>query len=309
MAIRIAALTGAAAFALTLTGPAAWAAGGGSTGSGSMPSDSAPQFDAAQEYRNGVTALQAERWSEAEKAFKRVLTVAPRDANTNLLLALSKLGRGDAKGARPYLEKAVKYDPRLVAAHVRLGVTLAKLGEAEKAQAELAALQASAQACGGTCPDAAALQQGIAEVQAAIAAGKQARLDPPQLDRFASAQSGDQAYLAAVSLINEHRYEAAIASLEQAQRAFGPHPDVLTYLGFANRKLRRYDLAEAYYRAALAIAPEHLGATEYYGEMMIERGDLAGARRMLAKLDRTCTFGCAQADELRRWIERGSSEG
>ena len=30
----------------------------------------------------------------------------------------------------------------------------------------------------------------------------------------------------------------------------GPHPDVLTYLGFANRKLKHYDAAEAYYREA-----------------------------------------------------------
>ena len=31
-------------------------------------------------------------------------------------------------------------------------------------------------------------------------------------------------------------------------------------------------------------------------------GDIAGAQRMLAKLDATCSYGCAQADELRRWI-------
>jgi hypothetical protein len=34
----------------------------------------------------------------------------------------------------------------------------------------------------------------------------------------------------------------------------------------------------------------------------VERGDLAGAKRMLAKLDNLCTFGCAEADELRRWV-------
>ena len=37
---------------------------------------------------------------------------------------------------------------------------------------------------------------------------------------------------------------------------FGAHPDVLTYLGFANRKLRHYDLAESYYRQALAAGAE-----------------------------------------------------
>ena len=60
-------------------------------------------------------------------------------------------------------------------------------------------------------------------------------------------------------------------------------------------------------RAALAVAPEHKGATEYYGELMVERGNIAGARAMLARLDSLCTFGCAEADELRRWIEAGRS--
>jgi hypothetical protein len=36
---------------------------------------------------------------------------------------------------------------------------------------------------------------------------------------------------------------------------------------------------------------------------MVERGNLTGAKAMLAKLDRMCTFGCAEADELRQWIK------
>jgi len=35
---------------------------------------------------------------------------------------------------------------------------------------------------------------------------------------------------------------------------------------------------------------------------MVQRGDLAGAQRMLIKLENSCGFGCAQAVELRRWI-------
>lgn len=87
--------------------------------------------------------------------------------------------------------------------------------------------------------------------------------------------------------------------------AAGPHPDVLTYLGFANRKLKRYDAAEAYYREALAIAPAHRGALEYYGELKLERGDVAGARAHLAKLEAICGFGCHEVDELKRWIAAG----
>ncbi len=300
--------TAAIALATALPGLPVWAAGGGGGGGGSMPSESTPQFDPAAEYRTGVTALQAQRWTEAERAFRNVLSVAPRDANSNYLMGLTKIGKGDYKGAKGFLEKAVRFGPDNIAAHHQLGVTQARLGDPVKAATELAWLQGKAATCAATCSDSAALSGAIREVEAAIAGGKQARVAVPRLDRFASVGDGDGAYLAAVSLINEQRYDDAITSLRAASEVFGPHPDVLTYLGFANRKLKRFDVAETYYLAALAIAPNHRGATEYYGEMMLERGDFAGATRMLAKLDRQCTFGCAEADELRRWIVRRSSE-
>jgi Tfp pilus assembly protein PilF len=84
---------------------------------------------------------------------------------------------------------------------------------------------------------------------------------------------------------------------------FGPHPDILTYEGYAWRKKGDWNRAETYYRQALAIAPQHRGATEYYGELKVERGDLAGAKLMLTKLDGICAYGCAEAEELRRWID------
>lgn len=283
----------------------AWAlpGGGGGGGGGSMPSSSAPSYDPAEEYRKGVEALKAKQYGEAKASFRKVLSVAPRDATTNLLAGLADAGLNDLKGAQKHYEKAVKADGTLIAAHQELAITYAKLGQMDKAQAELAALQKLDQACAGTCKDAQTLKSAIATVQAALGAPTQAalRTDPPLL--FASAEAGDHAYLDAVGLINEGKYEQAIVSLDQAKAAFGAHPDILTYLGFANRKLGRYAAAEDYYRQALAAAPKHKGATEYYGELMVERGNIAGARAMLAKLDNWCTFGCAEADELRRWIE------
>ena len=80
---------------------------------------------------------------------------------------------------------------------------------------------------------------------------------------------------------------------------------MLTYQGYVWRKKGDWARAEGYYRQALAIAPNHKGATEYYGELKVERGDMAGARTLLAKLDRTCAYGCAEAEELRRWIDVG----
>src|SRR5687768_13127830 len=161
----------------------------------------------------------------------------------------------------------------MVMAHRELAITYAKLGDRPKAEAELAILNQLNTDCAGTCAKAAELTASINAVQAALASAPTARLETGPGLLFASAAAGDRAYLDAVGLINEGRYEQAIASLQAARAAFGAHPDILTYLGFANRKLGRLETAESYYRLALAAAPRHKGATEYYGELMVERGD------------------------------------
>jgi tetratricopeptide (TPR) repeat protein len=275
----------------------------GSSGATVSPSVNAPEFDAASEYRKGIDALKVSKFAEAKKSFAKVLGAIPDDANTNFLAGMADAGLNDFAGAARHYERALKSDHKLVIAQKELAITYVKLGQTDKAQATLAKLMSLDSECKGSCKDAEQIKDAISAVQAALGQPTHAMLstDPPFL--FASAKTGDSAYLQAVSLINERRYQDAIEALQRARATFGAHPDVLTYLGFANRKLGRYDVAVSYYRQALAAAPNHKGATEYYGELMVERGDMAGARQMLAKLDDLCTFGCAEADELRRWVE------
>lgn len=290
------------ACALIVAGPALAAGGGGGGGGYSAPSDSAPKYDPAVEYRKGIAALQAKDFKAAKTAFDRVLLVAPRDANSNLMAGMARAGLDDWKAARKLFEKAARLDDTSILAQHQLGLAHARLGDRAKAEAQLVALKTKSDTCATTCPQSADLKIAIDAITTALAAAPQARIDTATPLMFASEGGGDRAYGAAVSLINEGRYQAAIDDLHQAQTSFGPHPDILTYLGFANRKLGRFDVAETYYRQALAVAPHHRGATEYYGELMVERGDLAGARLKLAELDRQCAFGCYESDELRRWI-------
>jgi Tfp pilus assembly protein PilF len=293
--------------ALFCTGAATAAAASSPSGGGGgpAPSMSAPQYDAAAEYRKAVQAMQEKKYPEARKAIEHVLAVAPSDASANLIAGLAAAGMEDDKAARKYYERAVRADKELVPAHRELGLTYVKLGDKAKAQAELDLLTQMQQKCAAACAKAADIGGAVEALTRAMAGAPQARLDPAPSLLFASAAAGDGAYLDAVSLINAHRYEEALRSLATARAAFGPHPDILTYLGFANRKLGRFQVAEVYYREALAAAPHHRSATEYYGELKVERGDRAGARLLLADLDATCTFGCAEADELRRWIDAG----
>ena len=287
--------------------PAFASGGGGGGGMPSLPSASAPQYDAAAEYRTGVAALQAKDFKAAKTAFDHALSVAPRDANTQYLAGVARTGLGDLKGARKFYAKAAKLDANMIVAWRDLGVTDGRLGDKVKVLETLTAIQAQRRACTETCPQAAALKEADEAVTAALNGVPTASAVPPGALLFASSGFGDSEYLAAVAMINDRNYAKAIETLQSAQRAFGAHPDILTYLGFANRKLGRFDIAESYYRAALAAAPAHRGATEYFGELMVERRDIAGARRMLVKLDAQCRFGCTEAEELRAWISVGHS--
>ncbi|MDB5687721.1 MAG: hypothetical protein JWR77_2310 [Rhizorhabdus sp.] len=277
------------------------AAGTGGGGGGSTPSSSTPQYDPAAEYQQGVEALRASKYAEAVRAFEHVQAVAPADPNSAYLAGVASEGLGKPKIARRYYERAIRNDKSRTDAHRALALVLIKLGEKDKAQAQLDALKAAAASCAGTCTGTADIDAAIQDVTAAMS-GQQTSFAAPLPPTGAG---GDILYADAVALINEHRYDAALASLYRAGRSFGPHPDVLTYLGYTNRKMGKLDRAEYYYRQALAIAPRHRGALEYYGELKVERGDLSGARANLAQLDKLCRFGCYEAEELRRWIAAG----
>lgn len=281
------------------------AAGGGVSGGGGSPSADAERYDAAEEYRSGLAAYNAGDFDKAAKHFMRVIRVAPKTAEAQYLLGASYMGLGKADKARKPLEKAVKYAPTMIAAQRDLALAYAQLERAADAQTILDRLTARSTACAAACVDMAELGQAITAIQSAMA-GKPQAYAGPDVRQFADDGAADALYYQAVGLINEGQYETALRTLDQAALAFGPHPDILTYQGFANRKLARFAIAEGYYIRALAIAPEHYGALEYYGELKVERGDLAGARAHLAKLDRLCSFGCYEAEELRAWIVKAS---
>lgn len=293
----------AAAIAMLAQTPALAAAGGGSGGGSSGgPSMSGSGSDPAKRYAQGVEFLKAQNYKQAERAFDDVLDVAKKDANTNFMMGLTQVGQQDFNNARKYLRNAVKYDGANAMARGWLGAVEAKQGDLGKAVEQKTALEGLKAKCAGTCPEAASIDRAIAQVDAAIANPAAPMQLSGAMTHLASASDGDAAYLQASGLINEGRYEDALWSLQAAGRALGPHPDVLTYQGFANRKLSNYDVAISFYSAALKLDPSHRGANEYLGEYYVETGQLAKAKGQLVKLERICKFGCEEAEELRRWI-------
>jgi tetratricopeptide (TPR) repeat protein len=94
-------------------------------------------------------------------------------------------------------------------------------------------------------------------------------------------------YHAAYALIYDRGdYVAGIAAL----RALGydDNADVATLIGYASRKLGRYDDAKAWYERALAADPNHAVTWSYYGMWHAEQGNLLKAKDDLEKIHLIC---------------------
>ena len=128
------------------------------------PSSSAPEFDAAAEYRKGIDALQASKFAEAKSSFARVLGVAPNDANTNFLAGMADAGLNDFKNAAKHYERAVRADGKLIPAQQELAITYLKLGQRDKAEATLTKLKSLDGECNATCKDAEQIKKAISAV-------------------------------------------------------------------------------------------------------------------------------------------------
>ena len=59
---------------------------------------------------------------------------------------------------------------------------------------------------------------------------------------------------------------------------------VLTYKGFAYRKMGEVELGMAYYRQAIAANPDNLLARSYIGQGLAEAGEMAAARAQLTEI-------------------------
>jgi Flp pilus assembly protein TadD len=209
------------------------------------------------------------------------------------------------KAATRYLKKAVRYDDTMYAAYEKLGRSYLALGEQDEARSQLEHLDSLRQECRKTC--SAELLEAHATLASAIAepnveVGKPAGTGQHSL-LFERVEEPQATYLSVVQLINSERFEQAIEELRKLTTAIGPHPDVLNYLGYAHRRLRRFERAQFYYEQALTLDPLHRGANEYLGEMWVELGRVEEARARLAVLDEACPFGCAEYEDLKRLIE------
>ncbi len=128
------------------------------------------RYDPKIEYAKGYTDVNLGRFASAEQDFKNALTVDPHNPKTLFMLGEARIGKGDLPGAAEAFEKAVQYAPKQIVIRTEYAVALAKLGQTDKAEGQMAVLKARADACGTTCSDAGDLKTALDRVQANLAA-------------------------------------------------------------------------------------------------------------------------------------------
>jgi tetratricopeptide (TPR) repeat protein len=81
-------------------------------------------------------------------------------------------------------------------------------------------------------------------------------------------------------------YENGIAVLRTLNQ--DDNADVATLIGYASRKLGRYDDAKYWYEKALAADPDHARTWSYYGMWQAEQGNMLKAKEDLEKVGKIC---------------------
>jgi tetratricopeptide (TPR) repeat protein len=121
-------------------------------------------------------------------------------------------------------------------------------------------------------------------------------------DKSSSAEDFLTGYHAAYALIyDKGDYAGGIAAL----RALGydDNADVATLLGYASRKLGRYDDAKVWYERALAADPDHAVTWSYYGMWQAEQGNVLKAKDDLEKVRLICGTDCRAYQMLKDTID------
>jgi tetratricopeptide (TPR) repeat protein len=130
----------------------------------------------------------------------------------------------------------------------------------------------------------------------------QQKKPPAKKNRSSSVEDFVAGYKAAYALIYEKgEYEAAITALRALDH--DDNADVANLIGYASRKLGRYDDAKVWYERSLAANPNHAVTLSYYGMWQAEQGNLLKAKDDLEKVRLICGTTCEPYKMLKDMID------
>lgn len=111
--------------------------------------------------------------------------------------------------------------------------------------------------------------------------------------------SSDDLFYAGYWLARTGEYEKALGYLTLADNN---DPRVVTYIGFATRKLGDVEGAMPHYRRALKLNPDYSVARAYMGEAFLEKNEPAKAKQQLNEIANRCGTSCAEYRDLAQHI-------
>ncbi|MEM1371098.1 MAG: tetratricopeptide repeat protein [Pseudomonadota bacterium] len=117
---------------------------------------------------------------------------------------------------------------------------------------------------------------------------------------LASSQDTDELFYAGYWMAKDGHPEAALRVLSRVKN---PDAAVLTYLGYASRKLGRLPAALGYYNQALQLTPDNAVTRAYLGEAHISLGNRPAARAELTRIAAICGTSCPAYRDLATALE------
>ncbi len=142
----------------------------------------------------------------------------------------------------------------------------------------------------------------------AYTAGYASILRAEHAENLAAASSNDADRQAAQRTAQE-AYRASLPHFTSATRLDTSMHEAYTYLGYANRKLGRYDESLTAYEQALKINPDTPYAIEYQGETFLALNRIAEARFNFLRLYALDTHSAAKLlRAMQAWVEANKAK-
>lgn len=262
----------------------------------------AQSTEVQQAFMRGATALRAGQNTDAEREFRRAVTLDPGLPEAHLDLGLVLGREGKISEATQSLRKALSLDPRLASANMFLGIFLYQSGQSEEA---IAALQQERSL--NPKSEETLSWLGIVELAAGhpeLAVGpldEAAALAPDDLNVLeyrgrAHSQVAQASYARMAQLSpnawqvhkvraelysSDHKDRDAVQEYEAALVSESRNPDLYEGLGDAYRRLNDLDSAQKAYARELELTPRNPVAMYNLGSTDIERGDHAAGIPLL----------------------------
>jgi tetratricopeptide (TPR) repeat protein len=131
--------------------------------------------------------------------------------------------------------------------------------------------------------------------------GKSTKKKPPKDKQSSTKDFIDGYHVAYATIYDKEDYQGGITALRALNH--DDNADVATLLGYASRKLGRYDDAKYWYEKALAADPKHALTWSYYGMWHAEQGNLLKAKDDLEKVRLICGTTCKEYVALKEVID------